>query len=63
MIFFKDFDLATFKLKKFNLQKEGFQLDCVGADLLYVRKGKDLIRYEVLDTQLYSDIVEGRLKL
>lgn len=55
------FFAATFKLKKFNLQKDGFNLNCVGADVLYVRKGKDP-HYEMLDTQLYSDIVDGRLK-
>lgn len=50
---------GTFKLKKVDLQKEGFDPSEI-KDKLYFRKGKSFIP---LTSELYRDIVEGKEKL
>lgn len=56
----KQMDLTgTFKLKKVDLQKEGFNPSLVKDDI-YFRKGKTFVP---LTLELYSDIVFGKEKV
>lgn len=56
----KDIEMTgTFKLKKLQLQKEGFDPDAI-SDPLYFRKGADFVP---ITTELFKDICEGRIKL
>ena len=58
---------GTFKLKKFNLQKEGFDLSEIGKGsgcsdklfFLHPNTGK----YEALTTDLFNSIVNGLIRL
>jgi solute carrier family 27 (fatty acid transporter), member 1/4 len=52
---------ATFKLKKFNLQKEGYDPSNVGSDHIFFRKNKNGDFVE-LTTDLYKDIVAGKVQ-
>ncbi|CAB3361053.1 Hypothetical predicted protein [Cloeon dipterum] len=52
---------STFKLKKFNLQKEGFNPANVGSDRLYFRVSKDG-DFKELTSSLYEEIVAGKVQ-
>jgi len=52
---------STFKQRKIDLQKEGFDPSAI-TDPLYVRDARTG-RYERLTPQLYADIEKGRMKL
>lgn len=52
--------LGTYKLKKVELQEEGFNpAKCGKAKLYYLARNK----YEVLDASAYEDILNGTIKL
>ncbi|XP_035205863.1 long-chain fatty acid transport protein 1-like [Stegodyphus dumicola] len=52
---------GTFKLKKVDLQKEGFDPSIVKDPLYYLNK--KLNAYVKLDTEVYSDICSGRIRI
>ena len=53
---------GTFKLKKFRLQKQGYNPKEVDGERLYFLHPKTG-RYEELDEGLYADIVHGNIRL
>lgn len=52
---------GTFKLKKFNLQKEGYDPSNVGSDHIFFRKNK-IGEFVELTANLYQDIVTGKVQ-
>ncbi|XP_065331791.1 long-chain fatty acid transport protein 4-like [Cloeon dipterum] len=52
---------STFKLKKFNLQNEGFDPAKVGNDTLYFRRARSL-HFEELTQELYGEILSGKIR-
>ena len=52
---------GTFKLKKFNLQAEGFNPDIVKDALYFLRPGSN--SFTTLDKVLFDDIVSGSIRL
>lgn len=52
---------GTFKLKKLDLQKEGYNINTVTDDIYYYNA--TLKNYELLTQKVYSDIVNGKLRL
>lgn len=58
----KEVDLTgTYKLKKVDLQKEGYDINRV-KDKLYFYNAK-LNKYEILTEQIYENIISGKIRL
>ena len=60
--FVKHLDITgTFKLRKFNLQKEGFDPSIISDKLFFLhpKTGK----YEILNVELFNSIINGNIRL
>ncbi|XP_059094771.1 long-chain fatty acid transport protein 4-like isoform X2 [Tigriopus californicus] len=56
------FDITgTYKLKKFNLQREGFDPDQISDKMYFLNPKSGL--YEALDAELFKNIVSGSIRL
>ena len=53
--------LGTFKLKKFNLQREGFDPSVITDKLFFLHPKTG--NYELLNMDLFNSIVTGTLRL
>jgi hypothetical protein len=60
-LFHGNVPLGTFKLKKFNLQKEGYDPSNVGSDHIFFRKNKNG-EFVELTSSLYEDIITGKVQ-
>lgn len=54
------YDLGTYKLKKLDLQKDGFDVGMIKDQLFYLSNSGV---YEELTLEAYKDILSGKIRL